>query len=79
MIVVIQFLVNIALNNFLSELDERADDPEVKKTPRKTRVAGSTKDCYPPKNVNNWMLSKRWTSSTNMLFRKINVYIMNMY
>ena len=72
--------MDIALNKFLSELNERADDPKVKKpNPRKTRVARSPKDCYPPKNVNGWMLSKRWTSGTNMLCRKTNVYIMNLY
>lgn len=62
--------MDIALNNFLSELDERADDPEFKRpNPRKTRVAGLAKDCCPPKGITPWMISKRWTSGTNVAFK----------
>ena len=44
---------DVVLNNFLIELDKRAETPELKKpNPLKNRVQGAAKDVDPPLNFN---------------------------
>ena len=67
---------DVVLNNFLIELDKRAETPELKKpNPRKDRVQGAAKDVDPPLNLNSWMTAKHWqTGKTKDVFQTFNPF-----